>query len=174
MPVHSSIQLVSQSSCGCSIILAVKLTRWLYCRCLTVPLWAAEVRFVFDYEVAWSQKKKKRDENVQEEKLAIFIFTRQRKCTCTLPVPSGRDIRINNTWSEIQRPFLLWKCLVGFVRGGGISPLTCVCLCVQQGNTVQEHPPPPKKTTHPFVCPLIHSSIHSSIPFTLSFSSFWR
>lgn len=97
------------------------------------------------------KKKKKTDETVQEEKLAIFIFTRQRKCTYMLPVPSGRDIRINSTWSEIQHPFLLWKCLVGFVRGGGISPLTCVCLRVQQGNTVQ--------TPNLFIHPSIHPSL---------------
>lgn len=45
-------------------------------RCLTVPLWAAEVRFVLIMRLLDT---KNRDENVQEEKLAIFIFTRKKK-----------------------------------------------------------------------------------------------
>lgn len=157
MPVHSKrpVSPVVVVQYFSPLFLTDKLTDR---RCLTVPLWAVEVRYVLIMRLLYKKtKQKQKDENVQEEKLAIFIFTWKRKRTYTLPVPSGREIL-----------FQLWKCPVRLVQGGRISPFTCVCLCVQQGNTVHSHPL--NLPIHPSVFP----SIHPSIPFTLSYNSFWK
>lgn len=101
--------------------------------------------------------KKKRRKCTRRKMISIHLHTREK-----------RKVHIHTTrplWSHSESILrasppdsVVWKCPV-LERAGGISPFTCVCLCVQQGYT-----------GHSSIHPFIHSSLSPCHLLTTGFS----
>lgn len=152
MPVHGSVQPASsQTCCSCSI----------FHRRLNDSTAAAlqfryePLRFDLFLIMRLLDIKKKQRRKCTRRKLSyIHVHTSKKTHRHTNPSPV-----IVISASDQKFTVLSVVELSGWVRGGGISPLTCVCLCsrVIQFRT----PPPPNLPIHPSVPPFIHPAIPS-------------